>query len=60
VRDIDTAEKEIPVRVFTIAYGDQADLGVLQKISAASRAAAYDASDPTTIEQVLVNVLSNF
>ncbi|MEV4514174.1 extracellular solute-binding protein [Dactylosporangium sp. NPDC049525] len=60
VRDIDTAEKEIPVRVFTIAYGGQADLGVLQKISAASRAAAYDASDPTTIDKVLVNVLSNF
>jgi Ca-activated chloride channel family protein len=60
VRDIDTSDKEIPVRVFTIAYGGQADLGVLQKISAASRAAAYDASDPRTIDKVLVNVLSNF
>ncbi|WP_432986890.1 extracellular solute-binding protein [Dactylosporangium sp. CA-233914] len=60
VRDADTSDKEIPVRVFTIAYGGQADLGVLQKISAASRAAAYDASDPTTIDKVLVNVLSNF
>jgi Ca-activated chloride channel family protein len=60
VRDIDTSDKEIPVRVFTIAYGGQADLGVLQKISSASRAAAYDASDPTTIDKVLVNVLSNF
>jgi Ca-activated chloride channel family protein len=60
VRDIDTSDKEIPVRVFTIAYGAQADLGVLQKISSASRAAAYDASDPTTIDKVLVNVLSNF
>ncbi|WP_433614174.1 substrate-binding domain-containing protein [Dactylosporangium sp. CA-139114] len=60
VRDVDTSDKEIPVRVFTIAYGGQADLGVLQKISSASRAAAYDASDPTTIDNVLVNVLSNF
>ncbi len=60
VRDIDTTEKEIPVRVFTIAYGGQADLGVLQRISAASRGAAYDASDPTTIDKVLTNVLSNF
>ncbi|MFB9186598.1 substrate-binding domain-containing protein [Dactylosporangium sucinum] len=60
IRDIDTSEKEIPVRVFTIAYGGQADLGVLQRISSASRAAAYDASDPTTIDKVLVNVLSNF
>jgi len=60
VRDIDTADKEVPVRVFTIAYGGQADLSVLQRISQASRAAAYDASDPTTIDKVLVNVLSNF
>ncbi|MEV6931323.1 substrate-binding and VWA domain-containing protein [Dactylosporangium sp. NPDC051485] len=60
VRDVDTSDKEIPVRVFTIAYGGQADLATLQKISAASRAAAYDASDPTTIDKVLVNVLSNF
>ncbi|WP_433216536.1 substrate-binding domain-containing protein [Dactylosporangium sp. CS-047395] len=60
VRDVDTSDKEIPVRVFTIAYGGQADLGVLQKISSASRAAAYDAGDPTTINNVLVNVLSNF
>jgi Ca-activated chloride channel family protein len=60
VRDVDTADKEVPVRVFTIAYGGQADLSVLQRISQASRAAAYDASDPTTIDKVLVNVLSNF
>lgn len=60
VRDVDTAEKEVPVRVFTVAYGGQADLGVLQRISSASRAAAYDAGDPTTIDKVLVNVLSNF
>jgi Ca-activated chloride channel family protein len=60
VRDVDTSDKEIPVRVFTIAYGGQADLGVLQKISSASRAAAYDASDPTTINNVLLSVLSNF
>ncbi|GAA0722269.1 VWA domain-containing protein [Dactylosporangium roseum] len=60
VRDVDTSDKEIPVRVFTIAYGGQADLKVLQRISSASRAAAYDASDPTTIDKVLINVLSNF
>jgi Ca-activated chloride channel family protein len=60
VRDIDTSDKEVPVRVFTIAYGGQADISVLQRISSASRAAAYDASDPTTIDKVLVNVLSNF
>jgi Ca-activated chloride channel family protein len=48
------------VRVFPIAYGDKADLGVLKQIAQASRAAAYDATDPATIEKVLVAVLSNF
>jgi Ca-activated chloride channel family protein len=54
------------VRVFTIAYGsqaDQADVGgrtVLQEISAATRAREYDAKDPTTISSVLTAVISNF
>jgi len=48
------------VRVFTIAYGEKADLGVLTEIAEASRAAAYDATDPTSIDQVLTAVLSNF
>jgi len=53
-------DAERSVRVFPIAYGDAADLGVLQRIGAASRATAYDASNPATIERVLVNVFSNF
>jgi Ca-activated chloride channel family protein len=53
--DIDRA-----VRVFTIAYGEDADLGELTKIADASRAAAYDASDPASIDKVLTAVLSNF
>jgi Ca-activated chloride channel family protein len=60
VRDLDASGLESSVRVFTIAYGSKADLGVLQRISKAARAAAYDASDPTTIDKVLVNVISNF
>jgi Ca-activated chloride channel homolog len=58
--DLDASGAETSVRVFTIAYGDKADIKVLQSISKASRAAAYDASDPTTIDKVLLNVLSNF
>ena len=48
------------VRVFTIAYGADADLASLERISEASRAAAYDATDPLTIDSVFTNVLSNF
>jgi Ca-activated chloride channel family protein len=53
--DVDQA-----VRVFPIAYGQDADLGELTKIADASRAAAYDASDPASIDKVLTAVLSNF
>lgn len=48
------------VRVFTIAYGPDADLQTLEKISEASRAAAYDARNPATIDKVFADVLSNF
>jgi Ca-activated chloride channel family protein len=53
--DVDRA-----VRVFPIAYGQDADLGELTKIADASRAAAYDASDPASIDKVLTAVISNF
>ncbi|MGH9243289.1 MAG: substrate-binding domain-containing protein [Acidimicrobiales bacterium] len=49
-----------PVRVFTIAYAGDADQGVLRRIAEASAAAAYDASDPASIDQVLSAVISNF
>lgn len=48
------------VRVFSIAYGGNADLEVLRQISEASRAAAYDATDPTSIERIFTAVVSNF
>jgi Ca-activated chloride channel homolog len=60
LRDLDANNLESSVRVFTIAYGDKADLDTLKRISAASRAAAYDARNPATIDAVLVNVISNF
>jgi Ca-activated chloride channel family protein len=49
-----------PVRVFTIAYSDNADANVLDQIATTSTAAAYDATDPTSIDQVLTAVISNF
>ncbi|MBT8224351.1 MAG: VWA domain-containing protein [Dactylosporangium sp.] len=60
VRDLDASQLERSIRVFTIAYGEGADLDALERISTASRAAAYDARDPASIEKVFTSVLSNF
>lgn len=49
-----------PVRLFPIAYGDGADLGVLRQLAEATNAAAYDASDPASITKVFTAVISNF
>ena len=49
-----------PVRIFPIAYGKDADLSVLRRIAEATNAAAYDASNPLTINKVFTNVVSNF
>jgi len=49
-----------PVRIFPIAYGKDADLSVLKRIAEATNAAAYDASNPSTILQVFTAVISNF
>ena len=48
------------MRVFCIAYGDDADMAALQQISDASLGATYDASDPATIDEVFAAVISNF
>ncbi|MCZ7631821.1 MAG: hypothetical protein M5U19_23420 [Microthrixaceae bacterium] len=53
-------ENAKPVRIFTIAYGADADVGALEKISEASNATAYTASDATTIGEVFTAVVSNF
>jgi Ca-activated chloride channel family protein len=49
-----------PVRLFTIAYGQDADKGVLSQMAEATNAASYDASDPQTINNVFTAVISNF
>ncbi len=58
--ELDQEDADRTVRVFPIAYGDDADLGELTKIADAAKAAAYDASDPASIDKVLTAVLSNF
>ncbi|HZQ84974.1 MAG TPA: extracellular solute-binding protein [Acidimicrobiales bacterium] len=49
-----------PVRLFTIGYGKDADLATLKRMAEATNAAAYDASDPQTINKVFTAVVSNF
>ena len=49
-----------PVRLFTIAYGQDADRNTLKRLSEATNAATYDASDPQTINKVFTAVVSNF
>jgi Ca-activated chloride channel family protein len=53
-------EAATPVRIFTIAYGEEADQSTLAEIAEASNAAAYVASDPATIHKVFTAVVSNF
>jgi Ca-activated chloride channel family protein len=60
VRGLQSEDESVAVRVFTIGYGDDADLPTLQRIAQASRGAAYDASDPASIDKVFTNVISNF
>ncbi len=55
-----TEQGDQSVRLFTIAYGDDADLGTLKRIAEATNGAAYDSSDPTSIDQVFTAVISNF
>jgi Ca-activated chloride channel homolog len=48
------------VRVFCIAYGADADIDTLRQISDTSMGATYDASNPSTIDDVFAAVISNF
>lgn len=66
-RDLDRVLRELRnedearrVRVFTIAYGSDADQKVLRQIAEASSGAFYDATNPATIEKVFTDVVSNF
>ncbi|HUR78544.1 MAG TPA: extracellular solute-binding protein [Acidimicrobiales bacterium] len=49
-----------PVRLFTIAYGKDADKAVLKRLSEATSANSYDATDPQTVTRVFTAVISNF
>ena len=60
LRDGSQGEGSKPVRMFTVGYGGDADMTTLKSISEASNAAAYNATDATTIAKVFTQVVSNF
>ena len=60
IRQGSSGEDSKPVRVFTIGYGSDADMAALKAISEASNAAAYNATDASSIRQVFTQVVSNF
>jgi Ca-activated chloride channel homolog len=60
VRQLRGESPDTSVRVFSIAFGEDADLAALRRIAEASGAAAYDAKDPASIDNVFTAVISNF
>jgi len=60
ITDNTEGENTRPVRIFTVAYGADADTTQLREIAEASNATAYVAADATTIQQVFTSVVSNF
>ncbi len=48
------------IRMFTIAYGSDADKATMKRMAEATNAASYDATDPKTINNVFNSVVSNF
>jgi Ca-activated chloride channel homolog len=60
LRDLDGSRLEQSVRIFGIAFGDEADLETLEQIAKVSRGVAYDARDPSSVDKVFSSVLSNF
>ncbi|WP_433061154.1 Hsp70 family protein [Dactylosporangium sp. CS-033363] len=60
VDELGKGSLEKPVRVFTIAYGSDADNASLDRIASASRGGSYDATNALDIRNVFNDVLSNF
>ncbi|GMA85035.1 hypothetical protein GCM10025868_02850 [Angustibacter aerolatus] len=54
-RERDTAH---PVRVYTIAYGGQADRASLRRIAQATQGRSFEASSPADLQRVLLASLT--
>ncbi|WP_410582931.1 substrate-binding and vWA domain-containing protein [Amycolatopsis sp. lyj-108] len=60
LQSVDAERLDNSVRIFTMAYGAEADSRVLDEIAQKSKARSYRAVDPYGIDKVFVNVFSNF
>jgi Ca-activated chloride channel homolog len=60
LNDLTSNQAESPIRVFTIAYGKDADKKALQLIAETTQGASYDASNPASIKTIFEEVISNF
>ena len=60
LRSLESQPAASTVPVFTIGYGQDADLGTLKRISQASNGRSYNAPDPAHIGTVFADVISNF
>ncbi len=60
LQSVDAERLDNSVRIFTMAYGAQADGKVLDEIAQKSKARSYQAVDPQGIDKMFVNVFSNF
>lgn len=60
LRALESQPPASTVPVFTIGYGQDADLGILKRISQASNGRSYNAPDPAHIGSVFADVISNF
>jgi Ca-activated chloride channel family protein len=56
---LESNERDV-VRVFPVAYGQDASIDELTAIANASQARLYQATNPLTIQQVFLQVISNF
>jgi Ca-activated chloride channel family protein len=60
LRRIDAKNLETSIRIFTISYGSDADVDLLEQIAERSKASYYNATDPRDIDKVFVSAFSNF
>lgn len=60
IENLKALHHDTPVLVFTLAYGADADVATLQSISSATGAHYYDATDPTTVSDVLGDLVTSF
>lgn len=60
LRSLESQPAASTVPVFTIGYGQDADLNTLKRIAQASTGRSYNAPDPAQIAGVFADVISNF